>query len=203
MGIETAAISSEIFGDAYSVFRFLVDSPGIPVRRVYFDRIDGDNFSRPSMQIKIITFRMKDGSHVHKQVETDMMVKYFAATEFEAIAAAATIADLLSGWPERSIPRYDFSVTPPEPISITGVDQYGQVVPRTVGIRIDPTSVKAEPFKTEDDNWEVPVTFTMTCPRFRAVDVQFITSITYEILTSLATTPTELTVSMGMQPSTA
>lgn len=201
MGIQSTAAASELFGDLYSLHRLVVDSPEVEVKRVYFDRIDGDNFERPSMQLKIVSFKTNTGSHVHKSVVSDVMLKYFAATEFEAISAAATIVDLLSGWPEKSIPRYNFAVTPPEPISFTGVNEYGQRVPWTVGIRIDPDSIKADPFKTEDDNWETAVMFTMTAPRHRATNPLFITSITFETLTSVVTGPTELAVTMGMEPS--
>lgn len=192
MGIEATAATSEIWADLYSVFKALWDDPRMPARRVYFDRVQGDNFVRPSVQIKFITFRGKSNNFINKSVEQDIMVKYFASTEFEAIAAAEVIMDILTGWPQKSLPKYDFAQSPPAPISITGRDQYGRRVPRTMGIRVDPDSFKADPFKTEDDNWEVPITFSMTSPRHRDLPGTIITSITYQLLTQLVSVPLDL-----------
>ncbi len=194
MGIEQTSVASEVWGDLYGVFRALFDDPRLPARRVYFDGIEGDNFERPSYQIKFITLRNRPGNFVHKTMAQDIMVKYFAETEFEAIAAAEVIMDILSGWPIKTLPKYDFSVSPPRKISYTGRDQYGRVVSWAVGNTIESDSIKADPFQTEDDRWEVPVTFTMLSPRIRNINPTTVTAITYDLLVGALTAPEELVV---------
>lgn len=202
MGIESSSATSELWGDLYSVFRYLAGHPDIPVRRVYFNRLDGNNFVRPSFQIKYTTFRNMPRHIMMKRVKSEVMVQYYADTEWEAISAAEVIVDLLGGWPEAILPKYDFTQTPPAKISISGLDEYGNVVPGTAGIRIDPESVKADPFETEDHKWQVPVTFTMESTRFKSINPKsIVTAISYDLLTSELTLPIEVEAITTVAPS--
>lgn len=191
MSISENASISNLWGDIYAIFRYLMADQRVPVRRVFFGRLRGDNFERPSIQLKYVSLQQKTRHHNLKFVESDVLLHYYCNTEWEAVTAAEVFLDLLTGWPETVLPRYDFTVNPPQKISLSGVDYHGQEVTRAAGIRIDPNSVKADPFESEDHNWQVPITFTIRSPRYKAYDAPTVTGVSYEFLLNEAL-PTEV-----------
>lgn len=202
--LETAASESEIWGALFSVSKMLFDAPEITVKNYYFQKLTGNNFERPAFLIKLIVPRTRPRNTRSRWLDLEMLVQYYSESEFDAIITAEKTMNLLAGWPQTILPKYDFSQTPPRKISFTGKDQNGLLVPHTTGMRIDPVSVRgAEPFQTEDGNWQVPITFTMDLPqRNELEDTDVITAISYQLLTQALNLPLEVSTYMRIDSET-
>lgn len=197
MDSAAAALKSEIWGDLYSVYRWLFDDPSVPSHRYMFQNLDGNSFRRPSCLVKLVRARNKPHNIVSRSADLDIMVQYYATNHWEAVGVGDRILNAFSGWPQVILPKYDFSKSPPERISITGVDQYGVAVPSTMGIRIDPESVGMDIVTTEDQKYQVAVTFTMVSPRQRAQTLApFLTEATITLITNALITPIDVDISM-------
>lgn len=193
-----AAASYEVWGDLYAVFRCLIDCPDIPSHRVYFQNLRGQSFERPSFLIKMVAERNRSRNIATRWADMDVMIQFYARTEWDAVGVAGRMVELFSGFPEKLIPKWDFSQSPPQKISISGVDQYGQAVPSTMGIRITPDSVRAEVDDTEDEQWQATVEFTMVSPRRANLDLApFLTAASYEVINYNLIQPQHVSMSMN------
>lgn len=198
MDSATASKTSEIWGDIYSCYRALYDNPAVVNHRYYFQNLKGDNFQRPSYLVKLVTARNRGRNIATRWAHLDIMVQHFAETEWDAITGAEQVANTFSGFPQVLLHKWDFSGTVPSKISISGVDQYGGVVPSAMGIRIDPDSVTTDITQTEDKRWQSSTTFTMVSPRRADLGVLplYLTAISYQLLTYQLILPTPVEINM-------
>lgn len=183
MDSATAAETYEVWGDIYAIYRCLIDAPTVPSHRVYFQNLRGKAFERPSFLIKVVTERNRSRNIATRWADMDIMIQYYADTEWDAVGVAGRVVELFSGFPEKLIPKWDFASDPPERISISGVDQYGQAVPATMGIRITPDTVRSVVTEAEDERWQATIEFTAVSPRQASLTLPpFLTAASYELL---------------------
>lgn len=192
-----AADRYEIWGDVYAVYRALIDEPMTPSHRVYFQNLRGKPFVRPSFLIKVVAERNRSRNIATRWADIDMMIQFYADTEWDAMGVGSRVVELFSGFPEKLLPKWDFSGSVPEKISISGIDQYGRRVPSQMGIRVSPDSVRSEVDDTEDGRWQATVEFTMVSPRRAKLDLSpYLTSASYAVINYHANLPQRVSMSM-------
>lgn len=141
---------SQLLGDLYSLKQYLFESP-LPIKVFYLQRVEG-SFARPSFLIKFVVMPSEPYNSYMTIRNESMLVQFFTEDMLEAYAIADQVTQLLRpNGRDLILPRYDFSQDPPVKIPLS----------ERMGIRVDPTTITAEPFEEADGSWNVPITFTM------------------------------------------
>lgn len=156
--LRDAGAESEELADLYAVKQFLFYS-GIGPQTYFLETVEGA-FVRPSFMIKIVNMDLTPYNSYMDIMVYQMMIQFFTADYFEALTVAGQLVNLLANRKGVIIPKWNFALDPPEPWSVNGRSDDGEVVPMKMGIRVPPQDVLAAPFQEGDDSWNVPVTFT-------------------------------------------
>lgn len=147
-----AALQSPLIGDLYSLKQHLFESD-IPIKVFYLEREEG-SFTRPAFFLRITSMPIDPyNGYMSWQVE-QVQVQFFSETILEAHSIANQVMQILAPRPDLILPKYDFTQNPPKKIPINN----------RMGIRVDPTTVTADPFQEPTGWWNVPITFTMRAP---------------------------------------
>lgn len=158
----------ETWHDMYSLFRFMFESELNSITTdppfYYFERVEA-GFQRPSFLIKTVTGRPIPYNYYLSWYEHAVQVSFFSEDLFECQYVMSSYQKLLTGFRDVILPRYDFSVSPPLPISVSGRNADGQLVPSAMGTRIMPDTVNARLLQEPDDRWQSVITFNMRSPR--------------------------------------
>lgn len=202
MDVVAASSTNQLWGDMYAVMRLLYNSPLLSTKEYYFQTIKGNNFVRPSFLIKMVDSHAQTRTHRSKFVELEMLITYHSYTQWDALEVGEVVSDLLSGWPQAILPKWDFTNLPPIPLPISGY-RGPTFIPHGVGIRVDPDSVSMNsPIETPDELWETPITFTMRSSRNRVLDdAPIITAVNYQLLFSPLMLPQILEVNYASSSS--
>ena len=181
-----AAAEAVIVSDLWSL-KELIFRSGIGASLFYF-KLEEGSFIRPSYFIKVVNVTVIPRHAGYRELQEAIMVQYFTEDYYDALVTQTALSLLLSGAPNFAdiiLPRYDFSQSPPQPISITGRDNSdGTLDPNCLmGARIDPTTITSSAIEEENRTFNVSFTFTVNSPVLRDITAPFMENITFEILT--------------------
>lgn len=192
MSFITASANSVILGDLYALQQFIYESK-IGAERFYF-KLEEGSFQRPAYFIKQVASNVTPRTSKFRFIDSQIMVQYFADDYYDAHSVANDLQMLLTGGPlfaDVVLPRYDFSVNPPEKCSVSGYDgDYKRVANPVIGARIDPQSVSnGGVMQEENRGWNVPITFNMRHPMPTYQEFPYIENVIWEIITGTPVLP--------------
>ena len=204
MGVIAASAKSVILGDLYALQQFIYESK-VGADRFYF-KLEEGSFLRPAYYIKLVSSDVSPHHAGFRAINSQLMVQYFAEDYYDAQIVATELQMLLTGAPlfaDVVLPRYDFSVYPPEKCSVSGFDGDRIYVGEGImGPRIDPTTVGVGGIMQEDNRaWNVPVTFNMIHPMPTYQEFPYIENVIWEIITGTPVFPQIKTVCTKGRPS--
>src|SRR5687767_6115797 len=122
----------ELIADLYAIKQFLLESDLEP-KVYYLERVEG-GFVRPSFLIQVLNFKNIPKNQYMSWVEADIQIQFFSDDMFEAQYVASRLMQMLAPVSDVLLPHYDFTVEPPQPVSITGIGPDGTSEPAELGL---------------------------------------------------------------------
>jgi len=109
-----------------------------------------------------------------------VQLQFFSEDVFEAGFVASRVSELLAPPPQRQLilPKYDFSKSPPEKFSISGITDDGGCVESKMGTRILTDSINVNTFQEEDERWQTVISFTTKSPRLTERECNILRNVT-------------------------
>jgi hypothetical protein len=171
----------DAWADQYSMFRFMFESgiedelEKLPI--YYYEPVE-QAFQRPSFYIKYVNLRPIPVNHYMTWYEGAVQIQFFSEDMFEANLMKSKLLELFAPVRDVILPKYDYTVDPPEKISVTGLTPDGEGTEARMGTRIMPDTVTGRAFRESDERWQTVIGFTMRSPRLTPRDCNILRSVT-------------------------